>query len=106
MTLPDAPGSFQLTTADGAVAIAGSARTCELADESSASIRFTGSVVDVVVEAEGGRGTVTLGDTFTGAVDSVSADLDTGEVVVQGEGSSATEEDQRTRFTVEGRCPR
>lgn len=100
----EAAGSFELSTTDGTVGIAGSVIDCELSGDQSAAIRFSGSVVDVVVDAEGGGGTLSVGDTFVGEIDTVDVDPTSGAVALEGEGSPPSDAQARTRFRVEGTC--
>lgn len=101
----EAAGSFELTTSDGSLAVAGTADECTISeDRESLEVVFTGSAVDVDVVAGPDGGTVTIVGQFEGAVESMSID-DTGEVTIAGTGGVTDDSAAPSTFEVNGTCP-
>lgn len=101
----EAAGSFELTTADGSMAVAGTATDCRIGDDrSSLRVTFSGSSQDVDVDAADGGGSVTVTGEFEGRIDSMSID-DSGEVAISGTGTISDDSAEPTTFEVNGTCP-
>lgn len=101
----EAEGSFELTTSDGSLAVAGTADECSISEDRQAiEVVFTGSALDVEVNADSDGGTVTIVGQFEGAVETLSID-ETGEVAISGTGGVADDSAAPTTFEVNGNCP-
>ncbi|MEQ6902068.1 hypothetical protein [Nocardioides sp. YIM 152588] len=96
---------FQMATADGAIALTGTADACTNPDETTLAVTFTDGTTTVAVDASGGGGGIVVsgGTQFEGRVDTLVVG-DVGNVEITGHGALADDTAEPTEFTILGGC--
>lgn len=94
---------FELSTANGDVAVRGTSDGCTNPSETTLDVTFTDGTSEVVVSAEDGVGSVIIPGLFEGTIDQIAVG-DLGNVMISGRGGLADDSAEPTTFEVLGNC--